>query len=525
MTISRGSAPELNGTVDPSVARLFDPLDPNIAAELAAMGARKRASRSVNGVAPAPALVDLFRSTVIPESGWDLRRYVELLGRDIVPHSVATSSPRCLAHMTPTVPAAMAPLASLIVSLNQNLIRTDASTTLMLCERQALGMLHRLVFQRSARFYERNTHHPSRNLGAFVSGGTLANVTAIWCARNAALSAGNVRRLGLADALARTGHRGAALVGPESMHYSFAKAADLTGIGEANLVRVRVDENDRVDPRALLRAVRRCQQDGRLVVAVVGVAGSTNAGAVDALSDVADVAEEAGCHFHVDAAWGGPALLSSRQRDRLNGIARADTVTLDGHKQFHLPVGAGFLLFRSPVLARHLEHVATYTVRKGSGDPGLRSPEGSRAGTALLLHAALHLFGCSGYGELVDVSGRQAAYFAAQVRRRPRFQLLRDPQLNIVLYRYVPATGSSWSDPRDVDALNVGVHRLQRRAGRALVSRTTTSTKGPHRVVALRAVLANPMTTAVDIDAVLSEQERLGRLLERRVVEVPEEND
>ncbi len=308
------------------------------------------------------------------------------------------------------------------------------------------------------------------------------------------------------------------------MHYSFAKAADLTGVGEDNLVRVRVDDHDRVDPRALRRAVRRCQRSGRLVVAVVGVAGSTNSGAVDPLAEVADVAAEAGCHFHVDAAWGGPALFSRRQRHRLAGIGRADTVTLDGHKQLHLPVGAGFLLFRDVALARHFEHVAPYTVRKGSADLGLRSPEGSRPGTALMLHAALHLFGSAGYGELVDLSAHQAALFAAEVRTRPRFELLRDPQLNVVVYRYLPVAGSSWSSPSDVDALNTGIHRLQRRAGRALVSRTTTSA-GSEKVVALRVVLANPMTTERDITAVLSEQERLGRLLERRSIDLPSLRD
>jgi glutamate decarboxylase len=315
-----------------------------------------------------------------------------------------------------------------------------------------------------------------------------------------------------------------AVVGPASMHYSFAKAVDLAGIGTAHLVRVRLDADDRVDPRALRRAVRRCREQGLLVVAVVGVAGSTDSGSVDPLPEVADVAAEAGCHLHVDAAWGGPALMSPTQRHRLAGLDRADTVTLDGHKQLHLPVGAGLLLFRDPALAAHLEHDATYTVRKGSGDLGLRSPEGSRPGTALMLHAALHLFGRAGYGELVDLTTRRAAAFAAEVERRDRFELVRDPQLNIVLYRYRPGAGSPWERPRELDALNVAVHRLQRRAGHALVSRTTTRVGG-RRAVALRAVLANPTTTTADLAGVLDEQERLGLLVERGLVEPPHERD
>ena len=521
MSLSREVAEPAADDATSAVAHLFDPLDESMSAVLHALAVHQRASLTVNGGPPAVRVVERFRDTALPQHGWELSRYVDLLRTEVVPGAVATASPRCLAHMTTPVPSAMAALSSLMVSLNQNLVRVDASASLSLVERQTLGMLHRLVYQRPARFYELHTHDSASTLGVVVSGGTLANVTAIWCARNAALPAHSVRELGLTDALDRAGHRGAVVIGPASMHYSFAKAADLVGIGTANLVRVPLDADDRIDVAALRRTVRRCREEGRLVLAVVAVAGTTDAGAVDPLPEVADVAAEARCHFHVDAAWGGPALMSPRQRRRFAGLSRADTVTLDGHKQFHLPVGAGFLLFRERTLAAHLEHDAPYTVRRGSGDLGLRSPEGSRPGTALLLHAALHLIGRAGYRELVDLGERQASYFADRVRRSPRFELLRDPQLNIVVYRYVPKSGRS----SEVDALNVAIHRLQRRAGRALVSRTTISTGPTRQAVALRAVLANPVTTLADIDAVLAEQLRLGELVERGLIDGPHDAD
>lgn len=515
---------DLNGFALRSAARLFHPIEESDLAALRALAGWHQAAPRANGAAPSDQVLEQFRGTAIPDVGWELSRYVELLGRDVVPGAVAMSSPRCLAHMTTPVPSAMAPLTELLVALNQNLVRADASATLSLLERQTLGMLHRLVFQRNGRFYLRHVQRPGNTLGMVVSGATLANLTALWCARNAALAPAGVREVGLAGALADGGYRGAAIVGSESMHYSFTKAADLLGIGTANLVRVPLDSDDRVDPRALRRAVHRCQQSGRLVLAVVGVAGTTNSGAVDPLADVAEVAEEAGCHFHVDAAWGGPVLLSPRERHRLAGIARADTVTLDGHKQFRLPVGAGFLLFRNPSLAVHLEHAAPYAVRRGSPDLGLRSPEGSRPGIAMLLHAALHLFGRSGYAELIDLAQHQTGYLADRLRANPRFELLRDPQLNIVLYRYLPPADSDRSDLPETDALNVAIHRVQRQRGNALVSRTTTTSAG-REVVALRAVLANPLTTLRDLDAVLAEQEYLGRVLERGLLDPPRERD
>jgi len=346
----------------------------------------------------------------------------------------------------------------------------------------------------------------------------------MWSARNAAVSDAHVQKFGLAGALARSGHSGVAIIGPVSMHYSFAKAADLLGIGTGNLVQVRLQPDDRIDLMSLRRAVRRCQSSGRLVIAIVGVAGTTNSGAIDPLDQMADLAAETGCTFHVDAAWGGPVLMSKRRRHFLAGIERADTVTLDGHKQLFLPVGSGILLFRDPTAARGHEHTAAYTVRRHSGDLGLRSPEGSRPGTALLLHAALHVLGRSGYAELLDRGVRLASYLADSVRAHPRFQLLREPQLNIVLYRYLPNEGYPGGSAKGIDALNTAIQRLQRRAGGALVSRTTTTVDGRRRV-ALRAVLANPMTTEGDIDAVLSEQLRFGRLLEHGMIVSPTEAD
>src|SRR5262249_34528450 len=150
-------------------------------------------------------------------------------------------------------------------------------------------------------------------LGVVTSGGTVANITALWAARNASLGPqgdfGGVEREGLLAALRHHGYADAVVVGPESMHYSFTKAAGLLGIGERGLIRVRTDSRGRMDLAALRQTVAACQARGAHILAIVGVAGSTDAGALDPLREIADIAEEADAHFHVDAAWGGPLLF------------------------------------------------------------------------------------------------------------------------------------------------------------------------------------------------------------------------
>jgi putative pyridoxal-dependent aspartate 1-decarboxylase len=445
----------------------------------------------------------------------------------IVDGAADLRSPRCLSSMKTVLPHAMPSLAALVTAMNQNLVKSEASPMLTRCERQVLGMLHRTVYGRSDDFYRRTVQSPDACLGMATTGGSLANLAAMWVARNSALP--DVRERGLAAALSSRGAAGACIVGPASMHYSFAKAADLLGLGQQGLERVPLDRRGRMVVPELRRVVRRARDEGRVVVAVVAVAGSTDAGAVDCLEEAAGVAAEAGAHLHVDAAWGAPVLFSSRHRPLLRGIEQADTVTVDGHKELHAPTGVAAVLLREPHAGGAVEHAADYAVRPGSHDLGRRSLEGSRPGSVLLLHAALHLLGERGYEEVVDEAVRQAEVMSAAVRRRPELESLVDPQLNIVLYRYLPPwlRDGERPGPGDdpcLDALNTALHKQQRAAGRSQISRTCWdigTPAGPRRVVALRAVLANPTTTDADIHDVLDEQVHLGDALARDVRAVP----
>ena len=300
--------------------------------------------------------------------------FVEHLAEDVVAYSNRIASPRSLAGMNQGLPYFMRPLAKLVTALNQNMTKLDASRALSLCERQALAAMHRLTYDLSDEFYDRHVQNSECTLGIVVSGGTLANLTALWAARNASLGPrggfAGVESEGLVAALRHYGYRDAVVIGPESMHYSFDKAAGLLGLGQRGLVRVPTDDRGRMDMAALKETVAACQDQKTHIIALVGVAGSTDAGAIDPLAEIAELAQEAGIHFHVDAAWGGPLLFSERHRPRLAGIGLADTVTIDGHKQLYLPLGIGMVLFRDPLHARVIEKNAHYLSRPGSADLG-----------------------------------------------------------------------------------------------------------------------------------------------------------
>ena len=466
-------------------------------------------------------LLSNFSESQIPVQPTNVESYLKYLGNNVVAHSIHTSSPQFIGHMTSALPCFVRPLAKLMTAMNQNAVKIETAKALSFCEREALAMLHRLIYNFSDNFYAQHIQHNLSTLGILVSGGTVANITALWCARNAALGPKDeflgIEKEGLAAALDFYGYKGAAIIGSELMHFSFDKAADLMGIGTHRLIRVSADCNNRVNIQALRQAVAECRTQNLLIIAIVGVAGTTDSGGVDYLAEIADITQEAHVHFHVDAAWGGPLIFSQQHHHKIAGIERADSVTIDGHKQLYLPMGIGMVFFRDPYKAEAIEKQASYTMRKGSFDLGKRALEGSRPGMALFLHAGLNLIGLKGYEFLIDEGIRKTQYMADRICTMPEFELLAEPDTNLLLYRYIPEPlrelvvkkQLTETDNQLINEFNERLQKIQRQIGRTFISRTTKITirfgkETP--IIALRAVLANPLTTEKDIDTVLNDQ-------------------
>ena len=467
------------------------------------------------------SLLGTFCGSQIPVQPANFESYLKYLGNNVVAHSIHTSSPQFIGHMTSALPCFVRPLAKLMTAMNQNAVKIETAKALSFCEREALAMLHRLIYNFCDDFYAQHIQNNLSTLGILVSGGTVANITAVWCARNASLGSKDeflgIEKEGLAAALDFYGYKGAAIIGSELMHFSFDKAADLMGIGTHRLIRIPTDCNNRVNIQALRQAVAECRAQNLLIIAIIGVAGTTDSGGVDSLAEIADIAQEAHVHFHVDAAWGGPLIFSEQHRHKLAGIERADSVTIDGHKQLYLPMGIGLVFFRDPHIAQAIEKQASYTMRKGSFDLGKRALEGSRPGMALFLHAGLNLIGLKGYEFLIDEGIRKTQYMADRICTMPEFELLAEPDTNLLLYRYIPEQLRELAikkqlteiDHQLIDQFNERLQKIQRQIGRTFISRTTkTTTKFGKEIplIALRAVIANPLTTEEDIDAVLNDQ-------------------
>lgn len=475
-------------------------------------------------------LITHFADTDIPLSPGNIENYINYLDENVLPHLINTSSPWFIGHMTSALPFFVRLLAELKVGVNQNVVKIETSKALSFIEREALGALHRMIYNRDQTFYHTHIQSNRSTLGIMTSGGTIANLTALWCARNKALGPSGdfkgVEKEGLLSALKYYGHENAVIIGSELMHYSVDKAADLLGIGSQNLIKIPVDYpggRSHPDPADIEKQVELCHKEKKRVIALIATAGTTNSGVIEPLKEIGAIARRHNIHFHVDAAWGGPILFSRTYGPRLAGIENADSITIDGHKQLYLPMGIGMVFFNDPTLTGVIEKKAAYIIRESSLDLGKRSVEGSRPGGAFFLHAALHLIGAHGYEYLIDQGIDKTRYMANTIQKRPEFELLILPDMNILNYRFIPApfrektiAGTlSQEENTRINEINIKLQKQQRKIGASFVSRTLTRTPryGAQSLVTLRAVIANPCTQLSHINDVLDEQVRIGDTL------------
>ncbi|WP_375753796.1 pyridoxal-dependent aspartate 1-decarboxylase PanP [Vibrio sp. HN007] len=468
-----------------------------------------------------------FSNAAIPEEASFVSDHTQHLMDTLVAQSVHTSAPSFIGHMTSALPYFLMPLSKIMIALNQNLVKIETSKAFTPLERQVLGMLHRMIYGQDDAFYGKWMHSAKHALGAFCSGGTIANITALWVARNNALKPDGdfkgVENEGLFRAMKHYGYDGLAILVSERGHYSLKKAANVLGIGQDGLVPVKTDKNNRICPDDLERKIAQLKSQNIKPFAVIGVAGTTETGNIDPIRKIAEISQREGCHFHVDAAWGGATLMSNNHRHLLDGVELADSVTIDAHKQLYIPMGAGMVLFKNPNDMSAIEHHAEYILRKGSKDLGSRTLEGSRSGIAMLVYASMHIISRPGYELLIDQSINKARYFADLIKQQPDFELISEPELCLLTYRYVPADTRKALElaseaPRQrlhqlLNDLTKSIQKRQRESGKSFVSRTKLS---PHqwdnmKTIVFRVVLANPLTTCDILSGVLEEQREIAK--------------
>jgi len=481
------------------------------------------------GITEEVSLVDLsqrFTNTLISKNPEiKLADVITDLIEDIAPNAVNVTSPYFVGHMTSAIPFFMVHLKSIVAALNQNVVKLETSKVVSILEKQVLAKIHRLIFQNNDEFYSEHVQSVNTTLGNFTEDGTLANITALWVARNLLFPPKKgfhgVEQDGIQAAYKAYNIDRCVVLASRLGHFSLKKAGGVLGIGNNNVLVVDVDHHFRLDISDLKNKIQQIKSDPvkTKILAVVGIAGTTETGTIDPLKEISEICAENGIYFHVDAAWGGPVLMSDKYKHLLQGIEKADSVTIDGHKQFYMPMTCGMVYFKDPTVMDNVTYYANYVNRPGSVDLGIKSLAGSREANSLILHSALKIMGSNGYSLLYNHGIETAKMLAEEINKRPDFQLISHPELNILTYRLCPSflkkelfSGDHHRMIRANETLNTinrNIQRIQRERGKSFVSRTTLTLKNleERNVVVLRCVIMNPMTDMKILNEILDEQQ------------------
>ncbi len=330
---------------------------------------------------------------------------------------------------------------------------------------------------------------PAEASGIVVSGTSMANFMAVIVAKT--------KRLGVETR--RTGVAGSGLVAYTSSaaHNCVERAFELAGLGADALRRIATDAEHRIDGAALAAAIARDRAAGLTPFMVIATAGTVDTGAIDGLSDIADLAAAEELWFHVDGAFGALAVLSPELAPLVLGLERADSVAFDFHKWMQVPYDAAFLLVRDgeahrAAFASDAQYLTRATRGLAAGTPWFTDfgPELSRGFRALKVWFTLATFGVDRLGRTVAETCRLARVLADRIRREPALELACEPQLNIVCFRH-----------RQVDNAEL-VIKLQESG---LVAPSSTRVGGN---AVIRAAIVNHRTTEADVialvDAVLA---------------------
>ena len=418
-----------------------------------------------------------------PRDGRPIAEIIERVEKEVIADANKYYHPMYMGHQTSAPLPIGIWMESIIGALNQSLAVWEMSPTASMIEHQIVAWLAKLA------------GYGAGAGGTMTSGGTEANFTALLAARNSALPHAWEDGVG--------GDPPVVVYG-EHAHYAVTRAIGQLGIGRKRGVSI-ASRDYKVDVELLRTTLRRLRDEGKRVMAVVATAGTTATGSFDDLETIGAICEESRTWFHVDGAHGASALLSSRPPRALAGLRYSSSLAWDPHKMMLLPLAAGMVLTRDERdLERAFAQQAPYLFHGGKStrivDQGIRSFQCSRRADVLKLWAAIQRFGSNGLGKLHDHLCNTARLLYDAIQERDDFEVLHEPESNILCFRYLGRGGKSKrASAEKIDALNRELRPRYNKKGTGWITATVLENRP-----VLRVTMMNPRTGATHVHALLN---------------------
>jgi glutamate/tyrosine decarboxylase-like PLP-dependent enzyme len=456
-----------------------------------------------------PLLPDAMRARLgrreLPEKGTDIAPVVDKFSKLFFEQSTHNGSPRFFGYITSSA-APIGALADLLAAaVNPN------------CGAWALSPIATEIENESIRWLGDFMGLPGSWDGVLVSGGNMANIVGFFVARRAKAT-WDIRAEGITDAKSRR----LVLYGSAEMHTWISKAADMSGLGTSAVRWIATDGEHRLRPDELRRQIVADRAAGLQPFMVVGTAGTVGTGAIDPLPEIAGICKEYDLWFHVDGAYGAPAVALDDASDDLAGLRLADSIAIDPHKWLYSSLEAGCLLTRdSAALRDAFAFKPTYFQFDDNEGQEVKNyfeygPQNSRGFRALKIWLGFQQAGASGYRRMIadDIAlARRLHEYVGQEELLEQGTL----SLSISTFRFVPADlrARSRGDKAVTDylnELNARIATALRLSGRAFLSNAHIEDR-----YMLRACIVNFRTTLADVELVPRLVVELGRDLDKRI--------
>jgi L-2,4-diaminobutyrate decarboxylase len=433
----------------------------------------------------------ICQKSILPQKGLGWDAVFKSLKEKVLPNLLKTSSTDYMPHLHS--PALIETIASelIISTFNQSMDSWDQSPAATEIEVDVINHLCRLY------------GYDKKSDGVFTSGGSQSNQTAIILARDwfcNKVLCWDVQKSGLPENFSKL-----RMYTSEISHFSMEKSAHILGLGYNSVVKVPVTPQKKMDITTLEKLIEQDKKAGNIPFLVVGTVGTTDFGSIDNIKEIARIAKENNMWFHADAAYGSGLILSQKYASRIDGINLCDSITVDFHKMFLMPISCSAVLIKEARDFDSLTIHADYLNREEDEEDGYinlvdKSLQTTRRFDALKVWVSFQVRGKDGWNNIINTCVENAAYLYEKIAQNPDFEVITKPEISSVVFRY--------KGKKDSDEINKTVRRKLLHEHGIVVGQTVSDGN-----VCLKFTLLNPLMTHQKLDELL---ELILKLSEKR---------
>lgn len=437
--------------------------------------------KAYSGPTPQELQKLIHQDSIFPEKGLGWEKVFESVKEKVLPNLLRTPSTDYMPHLHS--PALTETLAAelIITAFNQSMDSWDQAPVATEIEVEVINHLCKLYG------YDSNAD------GVFTSGGSQSNQTAIILARdwfcNEILKY-DVKKFGLNEKCSKL-----RMYTSEISHFSMEKSAHILGLGYQSVVKVPVDEHKRMDINALRSLIEADKKAGNIPYLVVATIGTTDFGSIDPINEISEIANENNMWVHADAAYGSGVIMSDKYSNRVKDLNLCDSITVDFHKMFLMPISCSAVLIKNGKNFDALTIHADYLNREEDEEDGYtnlvdKSLQTTRRFDALKVWISFQVRGKDGWSNLINTSMENAQYLYSKLKDDKDFEVITEPEISSVVFRYCACPNA--------DEINKKVRRELLHKHGIVIGQTVSNGN-----VCLKFTLLNPLITHEKLDDLL----------------------